>query len=229
MLKLNNYRVIHILYFASETETVFRVKLLLSSLMAIKVTLRPDTRYFALRDIDGTERGRYSIRVPQDGRRGQSPHDVALKIAARTTGTKHHPVVIRLRELGTDRVRVYHVWNEPVPFAENAHPFWKGSRTHYLKRFARFKGEELIDGSPPPFCVTTGLFTEYHRRLQDKYDELKAAGKLPETLEREWLEWLSVEVKNSPTLDRMDSITVEMSARNGYQGCKRRPYPKTRH
>lgn len=168
-------------------------------------------RYFALRDIDGTERGRYSIRVPQDGRRGQSPHDVALKIAARTTGTKDHPVEIRLRELGTDRVRVYHVWNEPAPFKENARPAWKGNRTHYLKRFARFKGEEWIDGSPPPFCVTTGLFTEYHRRLQDKYDELKAAGKLPETFEMDWQEWISDKIQDTHTTDLVGRLFVQRS------------------
>jgi hypothetical protein len=191
--------------------------------MPLKVTLRPDTRYFALRDIDGTERGRYSIRVPQDGCRGQSPHDVALKIAARTTGTKDHPIEIRLRELGTDRVRVYHVWNEPAPFKENARPFWKGSRTHYLKRFARFKGEELIDGSPPPFCVTTGLFTEYHRRLQNKYDELKATGKLPPTFEKEWLEWLSAETRSSPASDRIGMILTRIEAREMHCGRKRRP------
>ena len=193
------------------------------SSMPLKVTLRPDTRYFALRDIDGTERGRYSIRVPQDGHRGQSPHDVALKIAARTTGTKDHTVEIRLRELGTDRVRVYHVWNELAPFKENARPFWKGSRTHYLKRFARFKGEELIDGSPPPFCVTTGLFTEYHRRLQDKYDELKAAGKLPENFEKEWLEWLSAGTRGSPASDRIGIILTRIETREMHCGRKRRP------
>lgn len=194
--------------------------------MPLKVTLRPDTRYFALRDIDGTERGRYSIRVPQDGHRGQSPHDVALKIAARTTGTKDHPIEIRLRELGTDRVRVYNVWNELAPFKENARPAWKGSRTHYLKRFARFKGEELIDGSPPPFCVTTGLFTEYHRRLQDKCDELKAAGKLPPTFEKEWLEWLSAEIRDSPASDRIGIIFTRIEAREIHCGRKRRPRAK---
>ncbi len=191
--------------------------------MPIKVTLRQDMRYFALRDIDGTERGRYSIRMPQDGRRGQSPHDVALKIAARTTGTKDHPIEIRLRELGTDRVRVYHVWNELAPFKENARPFWKGNRTHYLKRFARFKGEELIDGSPPPFCVTTGLFTEYHKRLQDKYDELKAAGRLPPTFEKEWLEWLSAETQGSPASDRIGMIFTRIEDREMHAGRKRRP------
>ncbi len=183
--------------------------------MPIKVTLRPDTRYFVLRDIDGTERGRYSIRVPQEGHRGQGPQDVALKIAARTTGTKDHPVEIRLRELGTDRVRVFHVWNELTHFAKTANPFWRGNRTHYLKRFARFKREELLDSSPPPHCVTTGIFLLYHRRLQDKCDALKASGKLPDTFEQDWQEWLSEMIQDTPTTDLVGRLFVQRSEKVG--------------
>lgn len=183
--------------------------------MPIKVTLRPDTRYFVLRDIDGTERGRYSIRLPKEGHMGQGPSDVALKIASRTTGTKDHPIEIRLRELGTDRVRVYKVWTELAPFAKTANPFWKRNRTHYLKRFSKFMGEELLDCSPPPSCVITGPFTEYHRRLQDKYDELKAAGKLPETFEKDWQEWISDKILDTPTTDIVGRLFVQRSVNGG--------------
>ncbi len=58
---------------------------------------------------------------------GQGPSDVALKIASRTTGTKEKPIEIRLRELGTDRVRVSHVWTELTPFSKTANPFWRGN------------------------------------------------------------------------------------------------------
>jgi len=177
--------------------------------MPIKVTLRPDTRFFVLRDLDGTERGRYSIRVPQEGHLGQRPNDVALKIAARTTGTKDHPLEIRLRELGTDRVRVYQVWNELAPFTKTAKPFWKSNRTHYLKRFSKFMGEELLDGSPPPSCVITGIFWVYHKRLHDKYDKLKAAGKLPETFEKDWQEWISDKIQDTPTTDLVGKLFVQ--------------------
>jgi len=179
--------------------------------MPIKVTLKPDTRFFVLRDLDGTERGRYSIRIPKEGHRGQGPQDVALKIASRTTGTKDKPIEIRLRELGTDRVRVFHIWTELTPFSKTANPFWKGNRTHYPKSFARFKGEELLDGSPPPSCVLTGIFLLYHKRLLDKYDKLKAAGKLPETFEKDWQEWISEKILDTPTTDLVDKLFVHRS------------------
>ena len=183
--------------------------------MPIKVTLQPDTRYFVLRDIDGTERGRYSIRRPQEGHRGKGPQDVALKIASRTTGTKDKPIEIRLRELGTNKVRVYLVWTELTPFAKTANPFWRGNRTHYFKRFSKFMGEELLDGSPPPSCVTTGIFLLYHRRLQDKYDELKVAGKLPETFEKNWQEWISDKIQDTHTTDLVGRLFVQRSEKVG--------------
>ena len=179
--------------------------------MPIKVTLRPDTRYFVLRDIDGTERGRYSIRLPKEGHMGQGPSDVALKIASRTTGTKDKPIEIRLRELGTDRVRLYQVWTELAPFAMTANPLWKSNRTHYLKRFSKFMGEELLDGSPLPSRETTGIFLLYHKRLQDKYDELKAAGKLPETFEKDWQEWISDKIQDTHTTDLVGRLFVQRS------------------
>ncbi len=179
--------------------------------MPIKVTLRPDTRYFVLRDIDGTERGRYSIRLPKEGHMGQGPSDVALKIASRTSGTKDHPVEIRLRELGTDRVRVYLVWTELAPFAKTANPFWRGNRTHYLKRFSKFMGEELPDGSSLPSRETTGVFLLYHSRLQDKCDALEASGKLPDTFEHDWQEWLSETIQDTPTTDLVGRLFVQRS------------------
>ena len=116
-----------------------------------------------------------------------------------------------MRELGTDRVRVYLVWTELAPFAKTANPLWKSNRTHYLKRFSKFMGEELLDGSPPPHCVTTGIFLLYHKRLQDKCDALKASGKLPETFEQDWQEWLSETIQDTHTTALVGRLFVQQS------------------
>jgi hypothetical protein len=76
-------------------------------------------------------------------------------------------------------------------------------------------GEELLDGSPPPSCVTTGIFLLYHKRLQEKYDELKTAGKLPETFEKDWQEWISDKILDTPTTDIVGRLFVQRSVNGG--------------
>ena len=73
----------------------------------------------------------------------------------------------------------------------------------------------MLDGSPPPSCVLTGIFLLYHKRLLDKYDKLKAAGKLPETFEKDWQEWISEKILDTPTTDLVDKLFVHRSENVG--------------
>jgi len=92
-----------------------------------------DKKNFALRNEKGEEIGVFS---------GRQPRQAALKAATRMGGTKKKPVILRLREKGTNKVHVFEGWTELVPAPKNK-PAWMPDKIK--KAFVRKKGIERLE------------------------------------------------------------------------------------
>jgi hypothetical protein len=72
------------------------------------------TRRFAVREDDGSEKSIFT---------GRNPRQAALKAANRAEGTAEKPVVIKLREHGTQKLHVFNAWKAIVDAPKNR-PAW---------------------------------------------------------------------------------------------------------
>jgi hypothetical protein len=74
-------------------------------------------RRFALRNPDGSESSIFT---------GKSPRQAALKAANKVGGTKEKPIVIKLREHGTQKLHVFNGYKMEVDAPENGPAWLKG-------------------------------------------------------------------------------------------------------